>query len=99
MAKSAQMTLEPNTMTEITDGDVTAITVIHMGGAPVMLQGSEDTTAPRTWEDGFPLRFDVQSGSYLINRALSDLFPENSSFDRVFAYAVGGRAILNVKHA
>lgn len=98
MARSELITIPPEAVVQLTSGDVTSISVFHRGGADVMIQGSVDTTEPTSWEDGFPLEFDVRSGSYLINRSLSELFPELTAV-RVFAKAIGGQAKLIVKHA
>ncbi len=74
---------------EITNADVTEITFLNHGPFPVRIQYQTDPTAPAA-TDGAGDRYGPGQGERQVSPP--------SGFDRVFARAVGGRAIVSVRH-
>ncbi len=74
---------------EITNADVTEITFLNHGPFPVRIQYGADATLPGA-TDGAGDRYASGQGE-------RQVAPPTGS-DRVFARAVGGRAVLSVRH-
>lgn len=99
MAKNAIVRLPADTVVELTDADVTKITVIYEGGDQVCrIQGTASGAAAPTVADmqkGLPL---FQPGEGWMNQDMGDLFPDVTTPRRVFAWAKEGGHV-NVRHA
>ena len=80
MPKQDTMFISPETWTQITDADVTAITFQNRGKGHVFVVGTDGTTP--TGYTGF--RYNPGQGER--NTALSDLYPGGSA-TRVWVYA------------
>ena len=97
MAQDALISLAKDTWTEITAGDSTIITVVHRGGAEVLIQATTGTAPTATDRKGFPIatsnnRF--RDGFF--QQTITELSP-TASVDRVFAIALGGPAMVYVQ--
>ncbi|MBI1620030.1 hypothetical protein [Aquamicrobium zhengzhouense] len=94
MARNAIVTLEAGEWTELTSGDVTAIRVQSLTGAPVRLTAAGET-APEVFEGYIELNSrEIISANY----TLADLWPGEEGATRVWAWcSIGGK--VSVSHA
>lgn len=94
MAQNTTTTVGPGgDWVQLTDSDVTSITIQNIGGSKVMLKGTTSATAP-TDDSG---AIHLGAGQALINEFLSDLWPGVASV-RVYAKSQYGTQAV-VSHA
>ena len=93
MSQNTDIVLAPETWTQLTDADVSAISFQNKSGNFILVKGTATASAP-TDDDG-AVRYNPGQGER--NVSLSDLFPGISAA-RVYAYAPGGAEVF-VSHA
>lgn len=97
MAVSALVKLDANTWTEITGGDATTITAIHRGGAEVLIQATTGSAPSASSRLGLPITGgNDRHRSGFLKKTITEL-SMTADVDRVFAFAVGGPAMLFVE--
>ena len=98
MAKDEVVSCAAGVMTELTDSDVTAITIAHISGPVVELFAA---TAASPAPDGSGSRVLLRPGETVLNKSMADLFPGVTGADRVFARPKfgNGTSRLSVSHA
>jgi len=74
---------------EITNGDVTEVTFLNNGPSPIRIQYGTDATLPAATE-GAGDRYGGGQGERQV--------APPATFVRVFARAVGGRAVVSIRH-
>ena len=97
MPKNAVVPVAAGGWVELTDADVTDITVIHKSGGRVALQGTSGAApADANGDKGTPLG----RGDYgFVNYSMAELFPDVTGPVRVWAWTDGPDASLLVRHA
>ena len=97
MAQDAVVTVAAGgTWTELTDGNVTAITFQVLGNDYILVQATTGTAPTADTVNGF--HYNAQMGAQ--NVSLTDLWPGVASADRVFARTQTGNACdVKVSHA
>lgn len=98
MAVDAIVDLPKEVWTQITDADITLLTVIHRGGGDVLLKPTVGANAPAsTYRGGLPIakgRDGFVDG--FLKETLTDL-DITASVTRVYAFALGNAAKLYVQ--
>lgn len=93
MAVETMYELDANVWTQLTTGDCTKITVIHRGGAEVLIQPTVGANPPSASSVmGLPIktgRHSLEDG--FLNETLTDL-SITASVNRVYAKPLGGKA-------
>lgn len=89
--------LAADTWTELTNADATTITVVHRGGAEVVLQATTGATPTASSVAGLPLAFNRTGvGDGWLKKTITEL-SHTALVDRVWAKAIGGTATLLVE--
>jgi len=90
--------------TQLTSGDVTAITIGHRGSQEVEILGTVGATPPANISGASGIL--LERGVAVLNRTMLDLFPGVSGANRVYARIAGGHigdtvaaATVHVGHA
>lgn len=94
MARNSTVTVPAVTWTQLTAGDVTAITFQNLGAATLKVKGTVGANAPS--DDTGSISYTKFQGER--NVLLSDLFPGVSGANRVYAYIADGGDVA-VSHA
>lgn len=94
MAQNTNITVPANTWTQLTDGDVTAITFQNLSGDGLLVKGTVGAVAPTTLLGAAS----YNPGAGEANVLLSDLFPGVAGRNRVYAYSRIGCEVF-VSHA
>lgn len=94
MAQSATVTLAPETWTQLSNADISAITFQNRSDYDAFVVVQNGTTAPTSFDDA--LRYAPGQGER--NVSLTDLAPGVTTPNRVFAYAKNGGEVF-VSHA
>lgn len=94
MALDAVINLPANTWTEITQADSTTITIVHRGGADVIIQATTGASPAASDRRGLPLHTSRGGvGDGFLKKTITEL-SHVALVDRVWAFAVGGEATL-----
>lgn len=81
--------------TQITDGDVTAITFQNVSSQPIFVRATAGNTPPTAGDPGLM----YSGGQGEVNRLLADLFPGTTTPRRVWARATTGTQRVFVSNA
>ena len=90
MAQNTTVNIPAGTWTQITDGNVTALTFQNISGNFVLVKGTVGATAPTTLPGS--LRYNPGQGER--NVALTDLFPGISGVNRLYVFADSGAQMV-----
>lgn len=90
MAQNTTINIPAATWTQITDGNVTAMTFQNISGNFVLVKGTVGATAPTTLPGS--LRYNPGQGER--NVALADLFPGISGVNRLYVFADSGAQMV-----
>ena len=90
MAQNTTVNIPAATWTQITDGNVTAMTFQNISGNFVLVKGTVGATAPTTLPGS--LRYNPGQGER--NVALADLFPGISGVNRLYVFADSGAQMV-----
>lgn len=90
MAQNTTINIPAATWTQITDGNVTAMTFQNISGNFVLVKGTVGATAPTTLPGS--LRYNPGQGER--NVALADLFPGISGVNRLYVFADSGAQVV-----
>ena len=90
MAQNTTVNIPAATWTQITDGNVTAMTFQNISGNFVLVKGTVGATAPTTLPGS--LRYNPGQGER--NVALTDLFPGISGVNRLYVFADSGAQVV-----
>lgn len=93
MAQNTNISITPETWTQLTDANVTSITFQNRGSSHILVKGTTGATAPT--DDLGAIRYNPGQGER--NVSLADLFPGISAA-RVYAYCETGASVM-VSHA
>ena len=89
MAQNTTINIPAATWTQITDGNVTAMTFQNISGNFVLVKGTVGATAPTDLAGS--LRYNPGQGER--NVLLADLFPGISGANRVYVFADSGAQV------
>ena len=95
MAQNTTIGLDADTWTQLTDGDVTAITFQNRGSGDILVQVTATASAPTG--TGGAIRYKPGQGE--IGIELASLQPGVASGARLYAYAEGENADVFVSNA
>ena len=90
MAQNTTINIPAATWTQITDGNVTAMTFQNISGNFVLVKGTVGATAPTTLPGS--LRYNPGQGER--NVLLTDLFPGISGVNRLYVFADSGAQMV-----
>ena len=90
MAQNTTVNIPAATWTQITDGNVTAMTFQNISGNFVLVKGTVGATAPTTLPGS--LRYNPGQGER--NVALADLFPGISGVNRLYVFSDSGAQMV-----
>ena len=93
MAQNTTVSIPEKTWTQLTDADVTAITLQNQSGYHIFVKGTTSASTP-TNADG-AIRYNPGQGEP--NTSLADMFPGITAV-RLYAYAPEGASVM-VSHA
>ena len=94
MPQNTTITLAAKAWTQLTDANVTTITLQNVGGNFLLIKGTVGATPPTNLDGA--LRYSPGQGE--CNRPLLDLFPGVSGANRIYAWA-DGITPVTVSHA
>lgn len=100
MARNTNVTLTAGAWTQLTAGDISAITFQNVSNAPagagyeIVVKATVGANAPNSVDGA--IRYDVGEGERVV--ALADLFPGISGANRVYAWAAHDGVVM-VSHA
>ena len=94
MARNETLEVKSQTWSQLTNGDVSAITFQNQGPGDILVVATTSAAAPSTTSG--TIRY--KDGEGESNAALADLFPGVSSGDRVYAFGAGACSVF-VSHA
>ena len=89
-AQNTTVTLAAQTMTELTDADVSAIRVQNQSAYDLFVMAAPNATPPSDTLGGILL---YPGDTLAADRALSDLFPGVTAGYRVFVYSANAAAV------
>lgn len=93
MAQNTNISITPETWTQLTDADVTSITFQNRGSSHILVKGTTSASAPT--DDTGAIRYNPGQGER--NAFLSNLFPGIAAV-RVYAFCETGNTVM-VSHA
>ena len=95
MPRHETLTVSEKQVSQLTDGDVTHITLQPLHGE-IFITGSAGAVPPAIGAAGW---FRILPGVPLVNEALSGLFPGIAGANRVWAYSPNDSVSVVVSHA
>lgn len=95
MARNEIVALPQDTWTQLTNGDVTALTLQNLSGCSISVNATVGETAPGASDGGIEIN---PGNAVLQNLMLADLFPGVAGAKRVWALCPGQAGKAMVSH-
>ena len=100
MPRNDTLTIPPRVWTQLTNADVTAVSLQILSNNPVAIAGTAGAVAPASGPGGSEAARILWPGDHLLATTfLTDLWPGVSGVNRLWAWAEGDGAKVAVSHA